>query len=161
MNTSTTKAPATSAAADTKKTTDAGRDELVPPMLRVWFVIHFWADILFALPLYIAPYATLEMVGWTAVDPITARLVAAALFGIGIESLIGRNANAESFMTMLNLKVIWSATAAIGIGASMLGGAHDGALFGWLTFGIFATFHVVWLFWRLRLGKLMRAAGRA
>ena len=134
--------------------------DIVPPMLRTWFVIHFWADILFALPLFFAPYKVLGMVGWTAVDPITARLVAAALFGIGIESLIGRNAAAEGFLPMLNLKVIWSFSASLGILMSMLEGAHDGALFGWLTLGIFATFHAVWVYWRLRLGKLMTEDGR-
>lgn len=131
--------------------------DIVPPMLRTWFVIHFWADILFALPLFIAPQAVLTLLGWTVVDPVTARLVAAALFGIGIESLIGRNASAGSFITMLNLKVIWSATATIGILWSMLEGAHDGALFAWLTFGIFAVFHVIWVYWRVRLGKLVAA----
>ncbi len=129
--------------------------DIVPKALRTWFVIHFWADILFALPLFVAPVAVLQLVGWQQVDPITARLVAAALFGIGIESLLGRNQDAEGFLPMLNLKVIWSLTASIGIAWSILEGAHGRPLFAWLTLGIFVGFHFVWVYWRMRLGKLM------
>lgn len=123
----------------------------VPSALRAWFVVHFVADVLFALPLFLAPTVALTWAGWQHIDPISARLVAAALFGIGIESLIGRNANRESFRTMLNLKVIWSATATVGIAWSMVDGAHGRPLMGWLVLGVFAAFHVLWLYWRLRL----------
>ena len=60
---------------------------MVPSSLRSWFVVHFVADIVFALPLFLAPQWTLTLLGWRAVDPIATRLVAAALFGIGIQSL--------------------------------------------------------------------------
>jgi hypothetical protein len=130
---------------------EADADAPVPAALRRWFVVHFWADILFALPLFVAPVAVLERFGWQQVDPITARLVAAALFGIGIESLIGRNASRASFRTMLNLKVIWSATATIGIAWSIAEGAHGRPLFAWLVLAIFAGFHALWLSWALRL----------
>jgi hypothetical protein len=159
MNAATTASTTTTTADSPEANMATGADEdIVPRALRTWFVIHFWADILFAIPVFFAPDAVLTMAGWTAVDPITARLVAAALFGIGIESLIGRNADANGFLPMLNLKVIWSFTAALGILISMLQGAHDGALFGWLMFAVFAGFHGVWVYWRLRLGKLMQQA---
>ncbi len=67
----------------------------VPNALRIWFVIHFIADISFALPMFLFPIKFLSLLGWINVDPIAARLVAAALFGIGIESLLGRNATVE------------------------------------------------------------------
>ena len=129
----------------------------VPKALRTWFVIHFWADILFALPLFLAPTLVLSLAGWQQVDPYTARLVAAALFGIGIESLLGRNANATSFLTMLNLKVIWSGTASLGIAWSLLEAPHGRPLFAWLTLAIFVGFHGVWRFWRNRMRKLLAA----
>ena len=65
----------------------------VPRNLRRWFVIHFVADILFAIPLLLIPETILPFFGWTVVDPITSRLVGAALLGIGTESLLGRNAS--------------------------------------------------------------------
>ncbi len=122
----------------------------VPKALRTWFVIHFWADILFALPLLVAPDAFLRLLGWEMTDPFTARLVGAALIGIGVESLLGRNATAKSFLTMLRLKILWSGTAVLGILASMLQGAPP---LGWAIFGIFVAFNGLWTYWYLRLSR--------
>ena len=73
-------------------------DKGVPSVLRKWFVVHFIADILFALPMFIIPVQFFTILGWQVVDPIATRMVAAALFGIGIESLLSRNASKESFL---------------------------------------------------------------
>jgi len=56
----------------------------VPSALRRWFVVHFVADLIFAIPLVVAPVATLRAIGWTTVDPVAPRLVGAALTAIGI-----------------------------------------------------------------------------
>lgn len=120
----------------------------VPASLRTWFVIHFVADVIVAVPLFVAPRAFLGLLGWTAVDPLATRLVAAALLGIGVESLLGRRAGADTFRAVLNLKIIWSAAATIGILWSQLEG---GPKVGWLAFAIFAGFHALWVFYRLRL----------
>ena len=124
-----------------------------PAGLRTWFVIHFAADMISALPLLVAPVAVLEAVGWEAVDPVAARLVAAALFGIGIESLLGRNADREAFVAMLNLKIIWSAAAVVGLAWSLAEGAHGRPLALWSVLGIFGTFNLVWVYWRVRLSR--------
>jgi len=128
----------------------------VPASLRTMFVIHFWADICVAVPLFLAPEALLGWLGWPAVDPLAARLVACALFGIGIESLLGRNADAGAFRAMLTLKVIWSATAAAGIAWTILAApaAAPYPAVAWGFFAIFAGFHGIWLRYLL----LMRAA---
>ena len=52
--------------------------------------------------------------------PVRALVSAAALFGIGIESYLGRNAGVEAFTGMLNLKIIWSLSAVVGIALSLL-----------------------------------------
>lgn len=122
---------------------------MVPPALRTWFVIHFVADLAFALPLFFFPREFLGMLGWTEVDPIASRLVAAALVGIGMESLIGRNASRQSFSTMLRLKMMWSSTATIGIGLSIYQGAAPAA---WLFLAIFGVFCGIWTWWRIQLG---------
>ena len=123
----------------------------VPPALRNWFVVHFWADILFALPMFIAPIYCLELIGWIHVDPYTARLTAAALFGIGIESYLGRNASAESFRTMLTLKVIWSATAVIGIAWTLIEGPQGRPLMAYGFLATFVAFHILWQYWLRRM----------
>jgi len=118
----------------------------VPNSLRTWFVIHFYADMLFGIPLLILPEIVMPLLGWSAIDPISTRVVGAALMGIGIESYLGRNASIEVFRAMLNLKVIWSSSAILGIG---LGIWKGGAQAGWLFFAIFVLFWFVWIYyWR-------------
>ena len=120
----------------------------VPSGLRIWFVIHFVADVLFAIPLLFFPQALLNLFGWNSYDPVMARLVGAALMGIGVESLLGRNASADTFRAMLNLKVIWATSALIAIGLGIVEGAASSA---WLFLGIFTVFWGVWVYYRMKL----------
>lgn len=125
----------------------------IPNALRSWFVIHFVVDMLFAVPLMFAPAATLRFFGWQVIDPFVTRLLAAALFGIGIESFLGRNAGSEAYLGMLNLKIIWSSAAILGMAWSLLTG-FQGAIFLPLTLlGVFLLFNGVWLYWRRRLTR--------
>jgi len=114
-------------------------------------VVHFVADMIFAVPLLLVPGPFLGALGWTCVDPISARLVGAALVGIGVESLLGRNAELDSFQTMLRLKVLWSSTATLGIVASMLQGAPT---MGWAFAATFGGFCCVWSYWLSRVRRL-------
>lgn len=118
----------------------------VPNSLRVWFVIHFVVDMLVGIPLLFFPEFIMPLLGWTTIDPIASRVVGAALMGIGIESYLGRNANVGVFRAMLNLKVIWSSSAILGIG---LGIWMGGPQAGWLFLGVFVVFWLVWVnYWR-------------
>ena len=91
----------------------------VPAALKKWFVAHFVIDILFAIPLFFFPMEFLSLLDWNSIDPMATRIVAAALFGIGIESWLGRNANLETYINMLNLKIIWSGTVILGISVTI------------------------------------------
>jgi len=136
--------------------TDAarGRDDRVPIALRRWFVLHFVADWLFAVPLFFAPQSFLGSLGWQHPDPVLARVVAAALVGIGTQSLLDRNAPLESFKSLLELKILWSSTAAIGLLWSAL---TVGPVMVWGFFAIFAGFNGVWSYWRSRVGRILRS----
>lgn len=123
----------------------------VPKGLRVWFVIHFLVDLAVALPLFIYPQELLTYFGWQQVDPIASRLVAAALFGIGVQSWIGRNAGVNSYKNMLNLKIIWSLFAAAGLALSLYQGAQNGPFLAKIGLGVFAVFNLLWIYWRLKL----------
>jgi hypothetical protein len=132
------------------------RDTAVPKSLRRWFVVHFAADMLFAIPLLVAPRFTLELFGWQTVDPVTTRLVAAALFGIGIQSLLGRNEPRAAFLGMLNLKIIWSMTAVLGFAIGLITGAPFGV---WIFLGVFTAFSALWWYYRIALGRRPTTGG--
>lgn len=119
-------------------------------MLRRWFVVHCVVDLLFAIPMMIAPVFTLQRFGWDAVDPTTTRLVAAALIGIGVESYLGRDSDGAHYLGMLRLKVLWSGAANLGIALSIAQGAPAMA---WLFQAIFAGFFVLWTSYYLRLRR--------
>jgi hypothetical protein len=120
----------------------------VPVALRRWFVFHFIADMIFAVPLLLAPAAFLRTLGWVEIDPVTARMVGAALAGIGIESYLCRNDGIDTFRSMLRLKCIWSGAAIGGLVFSIAQGAPPVA---WAVLAIFVGFGVLWNAYRLRL----------
>lgn len=126
----------------------------VPRALRSWFIIHFYADLLFAIPLLIDPAFTLSLLGWhpEAVDPINARISASALMGIGVESWLCRDHSVEVYRAMLNLKSIWSVCAWLSCLYVMLSLPADQTPWGgWAIFGIFFVFSGVWNTYRIRL----------
>ena len=121
---------------------------MAPKFLPTWFVIHFFVDYLFGIPLLIAPVWILTIFGWQYVDPATSRLVGAALLGIGGESLLARNANIETYKGILNLKIIWSLAAIYGITASIIQGAPP---MGYIFLVIFVVFSTIWIYYRVKL----------
>ena len=127
----------------------------IPSALSVWFVIHFVVDMLFAIPLFFAPEAFLSLVSWRVIDPFASRLVAAALFGVGIESWLGRNASIDAFKHLLNLKIIWSFTAVVGLLISIIQGGPNTPLIVWLIVLIFAIFNAAWIYWRVQIRKMI------
>jgi len=124
----------------------------IPTSLRRWFLLHFVIDIIFAVPLMIAPAWTLGLLHFTSVETLTARLVAAALMGIGTTSLLMHKGGIESFNTMLNLKIIWSIAAMTGI----LWTISEGTLpqTGWIILWIFGVFFIAWIHFKISLKKL-------
>ena len=120
----------------------------VPRALRRWFVVHGVIDWVFAIPLFLFPDAFLRALGWVVVDPMAARGVAAALVGIGTQSLLSRNAGAVVYREMLSLKILWSATATLGFAWTAL---TAGPRVGWVLVVIFALFAVLWTYWAYRL----------
>jgi hypothetical protein len=120
----------------------------VPVALRRWFVVHGVVDWLFAVPLLLVPEAFLEALGWRVVDPMAARGVAAALVGIGTQSLLSRNAGPAVYREMLSLKILWSCTATLGFAWTAF---STGPAAGWLFSVIFALFGGLWTYWRIRL----------
>ncbi len=126
----------------------------VPQALRKWFLVHFIVDVIFAVPLMIAPVFFLSSLGWQVVDPVASRLVAAALFGIGLESFMSYKASVETYNGMLNLKITWSLAAITGLILSLLQGSHGRPLALWLLLLIFIFFNALWLYWKIKISRL-------
>ncbi len=123
----------------------------IPIGLKRWFVLHAIVDIVFAFPLMFFPIFTLTLFGWEVVDLISARIVSAALFGIGIESYLSRNAIKEVFIEMLNLKIVWSLAVIFGVSWSLLQFPEGAPWVGWIIVAIFTVFNLVWVYWRRRI----------
>ncbi|MDA3938860.1 MAG: hypothetical protein PF693_06075 [Spirochaetia bacterium] len=128
----------------------------IPKTLKAWFVVHFIADTLFAIPLFVAPVFLLKLLNWQSVDPLMARMVAAALFGIGIESLLCIKLGRDAFIAMLNLKIIWSFAAIAGFIIGLSQGLFGYTLVGVALLIIFTAFNILWIYWRLYFKKLDR-----
>lgn len=126
----------------------------VPITLRRWFVAHFVVDFLFGLPLLLAPELLLRPLGWTTVDPAASRLVGAALLGIGSQSYFCRDAGVEVFKTMLDLKLVWSFSAILGLLISIGQGAPPAV---WAFLSLFIAFAGIWTHYRIRFKQLAAA----
>lgn len=124
----------------------------VPRALTISFIVHFAIDMIVAVPLFLAPRQVLSLFGWMAIDPFASRLVAAALFAVGMESLLARNTTVQTFKGMLRLKLVWSGFATAGLVWSTLEAGLRNPSVGWLLAGIFAAFHLLWWYWFIRLG---------
>ena len=79
---------------------DTSKQE-VPNSLRNWLVFHFYVDYAFAIPFFFVPATTAEILGYDPLDPLAARIVAAALFGIGYSSLLASKFDLEAMRTKL------------------------------------------------------------
>ena len=123
----------------------------VPITLRRWFVAHFVVDFLFGLPLLVAPGLLLRPLGWTTVDGASSRLVGAALLAIGSQSYFCRDAGVEVFKTLLDLKLVWSFAAILGLLISIGEGAPPAV---WLFLSLFVAFSGVWTHYRIRFKQL-------
>ena len=123
----------------------------VPTSLQTWFLIHFLVDMVFAIPLLISPEWTLGLFGLEGESMISARLVGAALIGIGGNSLLMNKQGKEHFLAMLNLKILWSGAAIVALALEL---AQGGSPTLWIVLAIFFGFALLWNVYAVRLSRL-------
>lgn len=126
---------------------------MVPPQLRFWFLVHFAADIIFAVPLIFFPEIFMGFWGFESADMLTARLTGAALAGIGGNSLFMHKKGIGEFNTMLTLKIIWSVAAIVSIIMTIAEGGPDSL---YLFLAIFMFFSMLWIYWKYRIQSLLK-----
>ena len=124
--------------------------EGIPGGLRTAFLVHSIIDLAIAVPLMVSPQKSLEAVGWDdPVDPVATRLVAAALLA-GSRSAFKKIDSIESYKSILEIKLIWSTAAIIGLIWSIKQGASPKAYF---PLGAFGIFWGIWNYWRWKLSR--------
>jgi hypothetical protein len=129
----------------------------VPPSLRAWFVVDFVVDTLVAVPILLAPESFLMRLGWTAIDPVSPRLLGAALLAMGAQSWRARNQGPDVLRALLGVKTIWTAAAIVGLVLAITQGAPS------LTFALLATclaLSGVWIHYTIRLRQQAEAHTR-
>jgi len=117
--------------------------------LRYTFLVHAVVALVFGLPLLIMPGRVLELFGWQPIDPIMSRMFGAALLALSWGSYRGWRAAVRSdVLILLQVEVIFTALAALGILRHLLVGAWPWYI--WMTFIIFVLFAIAWLYHLLR-----------
>ena len=76
------------------------------------------------------------------------------MLGIGVQSYVGRDDGLEVYKAMLNLKIVWSTAAILGLFVSIAQGAPDAA---WAFMSAFIAFAGVWIHYRIRFKQLAGA----
>ena len=111
------------------------------------------------IPMLLFPSLLLGAIGWDAIDPLFVRLFGAALLGIGLESLLGYHADLPVYQAMLNLKIIWSLSASVGIALSLINRPMYRIFWVWIGFAVFVGFNLLWVYWRLYLHHMTPRKG--
>ena len=106
---------------------DTSKQE-VPNSLRNWLVFHFYVDYTFAIPFFFFPETTAEILGYDPLDPLAARIVAGAFFGIGYSSLLASKFDLEAMRTKLRWTVVWAGSATVGLLWAATSVEHIGGL---------------------------------
>lgn len=118
--------------------------------LRRWFFVHFVVDMIFGIPLLFFPEFALGLLGIFTGELLTARLVGAALLGIGGASLLNYRGSFEEYKIMLNLKIIWAASAIVAIGISLFEEFNRSVCF---VLGVFVVFLGAWVYYRAKITR--------
>lgn len=123
---------------------------MIPKNLRYWFMVHFVIDILFAVPLLLFPVWLLELLRFETTNLLLARMIGAALVGIGGVSFVMHNKDTSAYIPMLQLKLLWSGTAIVAIILSL---NEIEAITAWFLLAIFSLFFVIWGYYFRLLSK--------
>ena len=124
------------------------KDNGLPRLLKAWFILHFFLDIIFAIPLIFATSWFLSLLQFSTENLMLARLVGAALFAIGVISLLMHNGNLQQYRVMLTFKILWATAAIVAITISLYEGTSP---LSWLFLSIFMFFLGIWSYYRYKL----------
>lgn len=131
--------------------TDA--DMGLPATLRTWFAVDTAIHLIAGLPLLIAPELVLPALGWSAVDPVTSRLLGAALVAMFWPRLARSGNDLEAARRLVAAKTSWAALAALASLLAVMRGAPP-AVFA--AVAVFVALLGVWASHAVRLRQYAR-----
>ncbi len=127
----------------------------VSATLRRWFAVDAVVGIVAGAPLLLFPGGLLGALGWTTIDPATARLAGAALLAMGLQTHFARHGGLDVYRNLLNLKMIFSAGAALGLFLAVGDGAPAAA---WAFLSLYTGLCGIWTHYRIRMKQMAAAA---
>jgi hypothetical protein len=113
--------------------------------LQVWFKLHFIVDVIFAIPLIFFPGWFMGLLSLPVENLFLARVIGAALLGIGGASIFCKKK--EHYEIMLILKIIWSVSAILVLVYSAI--VENSFVF-WILALIFLIFSVTWIYYKFK-----------
>jgi hypothetical protein len=118
----------------------------IPKSLVVWFKLHFVVDVIFAIPLIFFPGWLMGLLSLPVENLFLARVIGAALLGIGGASIFCKKK--EHYEIMLILKIIWSISAILVLIYSAI---VENSFMLWILALVFLIFSISWVYYKKKL----------
>ena len=113
-------------------------------ILKPTLLIHAIVSVALGALLLAMPGRFLLWLGWSPIDPITARLLGAALLALAWGDFRGWRQPAKSDITLLvEVQLAFSALGGIGVLRHLVTGAWPAMV--WIVFGVLALFTIAWV----------------
>ena len=117
--------------------------------LNITFLIHAIVSVVGGLLLLIIPGRTLLFFGWAPIDPITSRLLGAALLALAWSSFRGWQATERvQVQILVELEAVFTVLACVGLLRHLLFARYLPIV--WLLFAVFAVFAIAWILFLVR-----------
>ena len=121
---------------------------MIPRSLKIWLFADFVINFIFAAPSFIAPKQFAGILNLPLLDPLGARMIAAAIIAISGISLIYLNGDPLSLKTIIDIKIIWSFAAMMAVAVSL---TENLSMTGWIMLLVFFISFGIWIYYKVNL----------
>jgi hypothetical protein len=112
--------------------------------LNITFLIHAIVAVVFGLLMLLVPGRTLLFFGWAPIDPITSRILGAALLALAWSSFRGWQATERKQVQILvEMEAVFTVLASVGLLRHLLFARYLPIV--WAMLALFVAFAVAWI----------------
>ena len=112
--------------------------------LKTTFLVHSIVALILGLLLLLLPGRFLNLLGWAPIDPLSSRLLGAALIALSWGSFRGWQAvTRDQVKILLELEAVFTVLGSIGLLRHLLFAPYP--LIAWVTFLFLAVFAIAWV----------------